>query len=198
MRKSIITTTLEKYRELPLTLKAGLWFAICAAYQQGLNLLLTPVFTRLLSIEEYGLYNLYASWTTLITAFITLNIAGGVFNNAMIKFKDNIQSYMSSMIGLISIIGIVFLGLCDLGYDWLNQAIKLPLHWIVLMVFQIITSFSFALWTAKERFDFQYKRYCVVSFISFTLQFLCSILVLLLCSNKVEAKIYVSAGLQIL
>ena len=39
----------------------------------------TPIFTRLLTTQEYGEFNVFNSWLSIVTVFVTLNLYNGVF-----------------------------------------------------------------------------------------------------------------------
>ena len=47
----------SKYRSLSVQAKAALWFTICSFLQKGISFITVPIFTRLMSTEEY-LYGL--------------------------------------------------------------------------------------------------------------------------------------------
>ena len=52
-----IKTLINKYRELSEGIKASLWFMICNIFQKAVSLITIPIFTRLLTAEEYGSYS---------------------------------------------------------------------------------------------------------------------------------------------
>ena len=43
----------SKYRSLSVQAKAALWFTICSFLQKGISFITVPIFTRLMSTEEY-------------------------------------------------------------------------------------------------------------------------------------------------
>lgn len=43
----------KKYTDLPIQVKASMWFFVCAFLQKGISFITTPIFTRLLSTSEY-------------------------------------------------------------------------------------------------------------------------------------------------
>ena len=70
---------IDKYKELPIQIKASLWFLICAFFQKGISALIIPILTRLLSTTEYGQYSVFNSWQGIINCLITLNLYGGMY-----------------------------------------------------------------------------------------------------------------------
>ena len=75
---------LDKYKKIPLPVKAGIWFTICNLLQRGISILTVPIFTRLLTPDQYGVYSLYLSWLNILTIFTSLNLYYGVFNKARV------------------------------------------------------------------------------------------------------------------
>ena len=88
---------LSYYNNLSEPIKATLWFTISSIIQKGIALLSTPIFTRLLTTEEYGVYSVYQSWYSILLIFATLNLYAGVYNNGMTKWPDKRQEYTSSL-----------------------------------------------------------------------------------------------------
>ena len=45
---------IDKYKNLSVRARAALWFTICSFLQKGISFITVPIFTRLLTTEEYG------------------------------------------------------------------------------------------------------------------------------------------------
>ena len=76
----------KKYTDLPIQVKASMWFFVCAFLQKGISFITTPIFTRLLSTSEYGQYNVYTSWMSVLIVIVTLNLYCGVYSRGLVKF----------------------------------------------------------------------------------------------------------------
>ena len=59
-----------KYKNASLPLKAAFWFSVCSIIQQAVNFLTVPLFTRILSSEEYGIWTLYQSWQSILNIIV--------------------------------------------------------------------------------------------------------------------------------
>ena len=77
----------SKYRSLSVQAKAALWFTICSFLQKGISFITVPIFTRLMSTEEYGTYTVYLSWLQILTIMTSLYLFNGVYDNAMAKYE---------------------------------------------------------------------------------------------------------------
>ena len=60
---------IERYHKMNVTAKASIWFVFCSLMQKGISTITVPIFTRLMSTEEYGVYSLYLSWFSILTIF---------------------------------------------------------------------------------------------------------------------------------
>ena len=48
---------LKKYNDIPIAAKAALWFVFCNVLQKCVALITTPVFTRLMTPDQYGQFS---------------------------------------------------------------------------------------------------------------------------------------------
>lgn len=96
-----------KYVNTPVQVRASLWFLICSFLQRGISMLTTPIFTRLLSTSEYGQYSIFNSWLGIITIFVSLSLAGGVYTQGLVKFEEDKSTFSSTMQGLNAVLVVV-------------------------------------------------------------------------------------------
>ena len=68
----------------------------------GINFFTTPLFTRVLGAEQYGLYSVLYSWVTIVACFVTLGCSSGL-GTAKYIFPEHYKEYKSSslMFGLL-------------------------------------------------------------------------------------------------
>ena len=105
-----------------------------------------------MSVEQYGLYSLYLSWDSVIIVFATLNLSYQVFNNGLIKYKDDQAGYTVSMLGLSNVCTTALFIAYLVAHDFINEATGLTTPLFILMFLQYYFSQALALWTVKERF----------------------------------------------
>ena len=123
----------SKYRSLSVQAKAALWFTICSFLQKGI-----PIFTRLMSTEEYGTYTVYLSWLQILTIMTSLYLFNGVYDNAMAKYEKQRDEYTSAMQGLTLVItGAVFALYCFTSGFW-EKILNLPKSMILLMFLEAL------------------------------------------------------------
>lgn len=179
----------EKYSSLSNPVKASLWFTVCSFVQKGISFITVPIFTRLMSAEQYGLYSLYASWDSVIIVFATLNLSYQVFNNGLVKYKDDQAGYTSSMLGLSNLCTTILFGLYLLFRDAVNSFTGLTTPMFLLMFLQYYFNQALALWTVKERFFYRYKLLSVITMASAFVSSGLGVVAVLLCDDKVFARV---------
>lgn len=159
------------YRGLPLGVKAGFWFVICSAVQNGASFISMPFLVRLLTTDEYGTYCVFRSWINIIAIFATLKMSTDVFNNAMYKYPNSRDKYTSSAQS-ISLIGVLlFFIIYWVFKDFWNGVFGLPTEISVMIFVQLFLSMGYAVWTAKQRYEYKYKK-MVISTLIFSVLYL--------------------------
>lgn len=153
----------EKYNLLPLTLKASMWFTFCSLLQRGMSFLTVPIFTRLMTTQEYGVVTLYQSWLGVFYVICTLNITYGGFYNGMVKYKDDRDGYTSSILGLTSVLTIVWAVIYSLFKRQLLPILGMPDIIIYLMFAEILGKSVYDTWITRQRYDFNYKIQTLVT-----------------------------------
>ena len=99
------------YKKLSDPVKAGFWFTICFVLSSGLQFLGMPIYTRLMSQTDYGIYSTFSSWAHVLVIISSLNIYSGIFNKAMIKYDDGKDAYVSSIQTLTLLSSLLMAGL---------------------------------------------------------------------------------------
>ena len=138
MKHNLFVLLKEKYNKIPIPAKASIWFVVCSILQKGISLITIPIFTRIMTTEQYGQYSTFISWYSIMIIFTSLNLYYGVYNNAMIKYKDHRDEYTSSMQGLTMLLTIIVYIVYLLFHRNINEFIDMTtLLVIVYMVLGI-------------------------------------------------------------
>lgn len=146
-----------KYRNAPVALKATFWFMFSSIIQKGIQFLVTPIYTRLLTTEQYGFYSVYLTWQNILMIFATLNLSAGVFNNGMMKYNNDRRRFISSMQGLGGSVTIILFTFIMLFFPFINKAMQLDKIVVIGMFASFLFYPSFEYWTQYHRYQFQYK-----------------------------------------
>ncbi len=148
----------DKFDSLTISLKATIVFGIASFATSGINYITTPIFTRLLTPEDYGVISVYNSWYSIIQVFATLTlIYPGILQVGLYDHSDNRWKFLSSMLGLDTLATISLGIVLFLFQDVTSQIIKLPTKLIVLMLLMCLFQSATIFWTTKQRYEYNYK-----------------------------------------
>ena len=188
--KKRVCGLIDKINSLSLPVKASLAFMMCSFLQRGISTLTTPIFTRLLSTEQYGYYNIFNSWLEIIGVFTTLKLAGSVFTQALVKFNDKRDDITSSTAGLGTFTSIIVLVLYLLFKNQINQLLGIDTFMMLCIIAASWASLIFELWASRERVDYKYKSLVVLTIFTSIAKPVSGIIAILCTSQyKAEARI---------
>lgn len=86
--------------------KAGIYYVAANIIGQGIVLISSAVFTRMMSKADYGFVSTYSTWVLVLNTFICLNLFISV-RTAYIDFKEDYDRYNSSVLLLSLFCGIL-------------------------------------------------------------------------------------------
>lgn len=180
-----------KYLNLSLPVKASFWFVICNILQKGISVITTPIFTRLLTPEEYGVFTVYQSWYSIIVIFATLNLFSGVYNKGLIKYKNEIPKFSSSMIGLTIFCTFIITMFFLINKTFWQNLLGLSSDYIFLILIQSLGTAAFSFWAKEERFSFRYKKLVALTVVTSLLSPMLAIILIISTNRyKAEARVF--------
>lgn len=180
---------LEKYNKLSIIAKASFWFVICSFIQKGISVIVTPIFTRLLSVSEYGSFNVFTSWQYILNVFVSLCLSAGVYQQGLVKYEDDMDCFSSSMQGLTFVIVVFWLGFYLIFHNFINNIIGLDTIFMVAMISIIWTNNVFSFWASEQKVQFKYKRLILLTIITSILNPLLGIILVINTKNKVLSRV---------
>lgn len=188
---------LRNLKKMPIEVKVSTAYALCSIFQNCIQFITLPIFTRLLTTEQFGQYTVYSSWSSIFAIFITLNLAYGSFSTAMIKFENQRDSYIASVQGICVALSTIFLLIYLPLRSYWNILLGLPTSMVVLMVIEILANTAILFWNGKMRFEFRYKSVLAVTLLNAIVGPLTSYLLVTHMEEKGYARIIGYAGVTI-
>ena len=149
---------LNKFKNMPESVKATLVFAIASFATSGINYLTTPIFTRLLTGAEYGTVSVYNSWYAIVRVIASMTlIFPGILNVGLYEHSENRWKYLSSMLGVttvctlvLSVLYAIFPGVFQ-GFLGLNNSL------MILMLLSCFALPATTFWTMKQKYEYRYQ-----------------------------------------
>lgn len=167
---------INKYRQLSFPVKAGLWFTISSFLQKAISFLTMPIFTRLLTTEEYGIVTIYNSWESIFLLLVTLNVFYGAFNTAMMDFEKERDIYSSSLVGFIAFSTVLWFFLYIVFKESINQLTGMTFTMSCIMFIQIFFQGVVSIWLSRLKFSYDYVPVVIVTVVLFGLSPIFSII----------------------
>ncbi len=191
---------LSYYKNLTAPVKASLWFLICSFLQKGISMLTTPVFTRIMTEEEYGNFSVYHTWLTVIQIIVTLNLAANVYVRGLVKNEDDKDRFSSAMLGLSTTCILVWTVIYALLHKLFNNLLGFSTIMVVAMLVESWAQVAYQFWTNREKVAYRYKKLAALTLTYVVLKPVLGIVFVLQSKQdcQAEARILSTAAVNVL
>lgn len=156
----------NSYKSIPIQARASFWFLVCGILQNGLNIITLPVFTRVLTEEQYGLSSTFFAWNDLLTVVCTLRLSYGVFDKGLLKYGGKRDSFESSLLGLTTTLSVIMLALYLLFHDMIQKIFGMSFILCLSLFINQIFAPALLFWTARNKFEYKYQKFTAVTIVT--------------------------------
>ena len=153
----MIRGLLRKYNNIPIAAKATIWFIFCSTLQKCISLITTPIFTRIMTTEQFGQFSVYNSWLQILTIITTLRLNYAVFNKGMSKYREDRDGYTATMQSLTFVITLFVLGIYLIFRRQVNALTELPTFIMIAIFAELLVTPAIDFWTIRKRYEYIYK-----------------------------------------
>ncbi|WP_158095982.1 oligosaccharide flippase family protein [Cloacibacillus sp. An23] len=151
---------------LPKAVIASFAFLIMRVIEKSLIFITSPIYTRMLSQDEYGQVSVFLSWQSMLGIVAMFCLSYGVFNNGMIDYEQDRDVYSFSMLILSNVITLVCGIILFLTYPYIQPVLGIDIPLLSLMFFIFLTQPAFNFWMSRQRFEYKYKAMSVIVIMS--------------------------------
>ena len=117
--------------------KSGIWYTASNFLLRGIGFITTPIFTRLLSKTDYGLFNNYSSWLAILTVIVTLNLESTLIS-ARYDYEEKLDEYILSILTLSSLWAVIWAAVVNIFPDTIGNLLHLDRKYINIMLLYLI------------------------------------------------------------
>lgn len=143
-------------------LRSGIGYTVGNVFIKGINFLTLPIFSRILSQEEFGVYNVFVSYDAILFVIMGLALHASI-QSANLEFRGQINKYTSS-ISLIYVANVaLFLAIAAVFHRQLSVLLDLPPIAVLLLVLGSFSTALITLYNTRVSLDYAYKKYLLVS-----------------------------------
>ena len=88
-------------------IKATIWYVISNILVKGVSFFVLPIFTNLMTTEEYGIYNIYVSYLAIAEVIILFGLSSTI---RIAKYNTSVdyEKYVATIIYIPIILGLIF------------------------------------------------------------------------------------------
>lgn len=184
-----IIEAIRRYNSISEPVKASIWFVFSNILLKGISFFTLPIFSRILTTEEYGVVSVYQSWVGFFTIITSLTLWGAVFNVGMVKFYDKKDEMMSAFQGLSTTIVIIYMIISVLYIDKMSSLLGISRLLVVCMYLEILAQIPFNFWSSYQRYVYKYKNLILITVVTSILNPLLGYLTIVNTQFKAEARI---------
>lgn len=142
-------------------LSSGIWYTIGNMLIKGIVFLSLPIFTRLLSPEDFGYYNTYIAYQSIMSVVVGLGLSGCI-KNAKIDYCNSYNEFVTSILSLdfiFLIVSVLVLNVVSLLFLKNNNLLFNNILLITSSASTLIDIIS-----AKWIIELKYKKYIATAF----------------------------------
>lgn len=192
-----LSARIKGFLAAPKEVKASIAYTFAGIVRQGLSILTLPLFTRMLTTEEFGVATVYSSAMAILIIFTSLQLPYGSLSTAMVKYEDDRDGYLASATGLCTLLTLIYFGVVTIFHDAFESIFKIPSFLFFIMGFEMLMSTVQGFWMGKQRFEFKYKSVVFVTLGIAVLSIVASLYAIKTFQDKGSARVIANAAIVI-
>lgn len=142
--------------------KAGIGYLLGNILVKGINFLTLPLFSRVMTPEEFGVYNVFLSYDAILFVIIGFAIHSSI-RSANLEFKGQINAYTSSVSLIYIGNAALFLILVGVFGRTLSSFLQYNQTILYLLVLHGFSNAILTLYYSWLSLDYSYKKYIAVA-----------------------------------
>ena len=177
--------------------KATAAYLICNIILKSVSFFTFPIFARLLSLEDFGLVSMYASYMGFVSIFTSLYLQYGTFSTAMVKFENDKDGYLASASGFLILLTSIYLIIMFIFGNTFSNLLNISKFLLILMGIDSLCGNIVGVFIARERFDYKYKVVVFITLIVFFVGIILGLILVLNMEDRGIARILSTASINI-
>ena len=140
-----------------VALRAGVWYVVSSVLVRMVSVITTPIFTRMLSTDEYGVVSTFSAWYSLFLVIYSLNLTVSI-GRAKLDYPDKLDEYIGSMQLLSLLVSIAISIFIIIFIKPLSVFFDLSVPATFLLVIYLIATPSINFFQSGYRYKYLYKQ----------------------------------------
>lgn len=143
-------------------LKAGIWYTISNFLVKGMVFLTTPIFTRIMTSSDIGLFSDASTWITILAIVATFELASSI-SIARFDFRNDLDAFISSNLVLGTIITGILYSVVLFFHNFFEDLFKFDFDVLNLVFIYLLVYPAMQMFQMKKQIQFKYVPIVVVS-----------------------------------
>lgn len=169
-------------------IKSGFWYLLSNFAVKVMAFITTPIFTRLLSKEQFGEYSNYASWAAIAVIIVTMSMESSLIS-AKFDYEKNLNQYNYSILSLTLVSTAVWALIINLLSGFFEDLTGLRLFYLNLILIYCFFYAVINVYQISERFHFRYKRSVFIALAIAVSTTLLSVILVLIMENRFTGRV---------
>lgn len=143
-------------------IKAGTWYTLSNFLLKGMGFITTPIFTRLLTKQDFGDYSNFTAWLSILAILATVELRSSVVR-ARYDYEDHFDEFLSSITVCGTAITAVFYVVVLLFQGFFSDLLGMDMVYVHIMFLNVLISPALSILQAKHQILQRYKSFVLVS-----------------------------------
>jgi len=165
------------------TAKIAVWYVIGNFFAKGVAMLSTPIFTRIMSKNDFGEFSNFTSWENIIVIFVTLDLSSSIAR-AKYDFGERMDEYLSSILIFSNLVTLCVYFCMELHAEYFMKLLSMDIRYIRMLFVYLLFMPAFSYLQIKHRIYRKYKFFVVCAVSSAVIRTVLSVIFVLCMENK--------------
>lgn len=146
-------------------LSAGIGYTIGNILIKGINFIALPIFSRLMTTEEFGVYNVFLSYDAILFVVIGMALHSSL-RSASYRYSGKIDEYTSSVLIIYIINFLIFFIIATIFGSFISSILGFNRITIYFLILYSFGSSILTLYNDRISLDYAYKKYILVALLN--------------------------------
>ncbi len=169
-------------------LKSGVWYTVSNFFLRSIGFITTPIFTRLLTKEDFGAFNNFTSWISIATVFVTLNLESTLIS-ARYDYKEKFDKYILSILTLSSFACLIWIAVANFFSSFFVKFLSMNIQHVNVMFLYLMFFPAIQMFQTRERYYFEYRKTVITSIMLSVGTAVLSVILVIIMNNKLAGRV---------
>ena len=174
-------------------IKIGLIYTVSNVIIKGMAFLTTPIFTRLMSQEDYGSFSSIAAWASIISIIAALSLYSSI-SRAKYDYSEQIDSYVSTITLVASLFSMLMWGILEINMPLWESIFHMDRLYIRSILLYAVFSPCVQALLTKYRMYNEYKKVIALTWITLLVTTVSSLGFTMLMTDRLTGRVIGTYG----